>query len=269
MKRFSEQEELLKGPRSRARRKRLWVALISWGIVLVILGGAGYALVVTDALLVQSVRVEGVRLADQERVKAALVSAAETSVLRAWVGPDLLFFWLFFEPPASFLAAYPMFREADVVPYPFTREIVIRVTERALYGVWCLAGGACYAFDEEGTVFGPAPSLEGSLITKVTDVRSAPFVAGETVLPDPEWRARMFETLGALTRLHLTVRAVRVQDLALREWEVGLAEGPLLKFSFVFVPQGLEETLSLLARRPDFHGLTYLDFRVRDRLYYK
>lgn len=269
MARFLEQHEILKGSHARARRKRTRTALFFFICVLLIIGGAGYALFTTEALTLREVRVEGIRLTDPEAVKEALVDAAEMETLRSWISPDLIPFWFFLRPPSSFLAAYPMFQEVEIHPRLFSREVVIRVTERELYGVWCLQNKQCYAFDEEGTVFGPAPSLEGSLITKVADVRSAPFAEGEAVLPDTEWRARLFETLGVLTRLHLTVRAVMVRDPTLREWEVGLAEGPLLKFSFSFVPPGLEETLSSLARRPDFRALTYLDFRVRDRLYYK
>lgn len=264
-----EQHEFLKGSRVRARRRTLIKALLWCGAVILMLGGVGYALVATDTLTVEEVRVEGVRLADHERVVARLAAAASVHAPRSWFNERLMLFWLFLDPPEEFLAEFPMFREVDVVPRLFAREVVIRVVERELHGIWCLEGRECYAFDNEGVVFGRAPVTYGVLITKVMDVRTAPFAPGEMVLPDPEWRVRMLHTLKILNDLRLTSRAITVHEPAVREWEVALAEGPLLKFSFAFIPERLDETLTTLSRRVDFRALTYLDFRVRDRLYYK
>jgi hypothetical protein len=135
--------------------------------------------------------------------------------------------------------------------------------------VWCLAGGDCYAFDREGIAFGRAPETYGTLITKVSDVRTAALAPGEAVLATSEWRARILETLEIIGALHLSPRIITVREEALREWDVALVEGPTLKFSFSFVPERLEDALASLSRRGDFRALTYLDFRVPDRLYYK
>lgn len=269
MKRFSEQHEILKSSRTRARRRTVLKVAMWWCVALVVLGGGAYALVATDVLTVREVRVEGVRLADRGKVKDALVKNVGGRAPRSWFDEHLMPFWLFLDPPEEFLAEFPMFREVDVVPRLFAREVVIQVVERELHGIWCLEGRECYAFDNEGVVFGRAPVTYGVLITKVMDVRTAPFAPGEMVLPDPEWRVRMLQTLKILDELRLTLRAITVHEPAVREWEVALAEGPLLKFSFAFVPERLDETLTTLSHRIDFRALTYLDFRVRDRLYYK
>ncbi|MFH0806772.1 MAG: hypothetical protein V1885_03555 [Candidatus Brennerbacteria bacterium] len=269
MARFSEQHEILKGSRTRARRRMFFKIIIGWVVVLALLGGGIYTLIVTDALKVREVRVEGVRLADHAKVKSVLAESVGGEAPRSWFADDLTLFWLFLKPPESFLNAFPMFRKVDVVTHLFSREVVIRVAERELYGVWCIVGGECFAFDDEGVVFGKAPATYGTLVTKVTDVRTATFSAGESVLSDAEWRGRMLRTLGVLRELRLTPRAITVREPALREWEVVLAEGPTLKFSFAFAPERLDETLTTLSRRADFRALTYLDFRVQDRLYYK
>lgn len=269
MKRFSEQHEILKSSRTRARRRTIFKMALGWFAALIVLGGGGYALVVTDALEVYEVRVEGVRLADRGKVKDTLVKNVGAHAPRSWFNEHLMPFWFFLNPPDTFLAEFPMFREVDIVPRLFAREVVIRVVERELYGIWCIEKEGCYAFDDAGVVFGKAPMTYGTLITKVMDVRTVPFAAGEMVLPDPEWRVRMLHTIKILEELRLTSRAITVHEPAVREWEVALAEGPLLKFSFAFVPERLDETLTTLSRRIDFRALTYLDFRVRDRLYYK
>jgi hypothetical protein len=269
MARFSEQQQILKGPRARARRHFLLKTLLSVGVMVVILGGGTYAAIATGVLTVRALRVEGVRLADHDKVTSALAETMGARIPLAWFGRDSMLFWLFAEPPEPFLAAFPMFREVDISPDIIAREVAIRAIERELYGVWCLAGGICYAFDDDGIIFGQAPGTFGTLITKVTDVRTAPFSAGEVVLPDAEWRAHLLHTLAILRALRLTPRVITVREPALREWEVTLAEGPILKFSFTFVPERLDEALTTLSRRDDFRALTYLDFRVRDRLYYK
>lgn len=268
MARFSEQQHLLKGSRARARRRIFFKVFLGWVLVVVLLGGGIYLMFTTGALAVAEVRVEGVRLADHEKVKAALAEAAAYPP-RSWLPEDFTLFWLFLNPPEAFRASFPMFRDVKVTTNLFAREVVIRAEERELYGVWCLAGGDCYAFDREGIAFGKAPETSGTLITKVSDVRAAALAPGEVVLPNAEWRGRMLETLAVLDALRLSPRTITVREEALREWEVALAEGPTLKFSFAFMPERLEDALATLSRRGDFRALTYLDFRVPDRLYYK
>lgn len=268
MTRFSEQRHILQGSRVRARRRLLVKVILWWTVALIVVGGGIYGLIKVDAFFVKEVYVEGVRLADHEKMKEALVAAVMRPP-RSWVAEDITLFWLFLDPPEVFLAAFPMFRDVTVATDLFAREVVIRVEERELYGVWCLAGGDCYAFDRDGMTFGRAPQTVGTLITKVSDIRTKAFWPGEAVLATPEWRARMFSTLRIIDTLHLSHRMVTVRDEALREWDVALAEGPTLRFSFAFVPERLEDALTSLSRRGDFRTLTHLDFRVPDRLYYK
>jgi hypothetical protein len=268
MTRFSEQHEILKNARVRARRRTLLKIVAAWFVVFLVVGGIVYAFLATDLLEVREVRVEGARLTVPTKVHEALTAAVDQT-FRKWIGPAYVPFWFFLDTPPSFLAAHPIFRSVEVVPQPLARAVVIRVTERSLYGVWCGREGTCRAFDEDGVVFGEAPSVEGTLITRVTDTGSLLPPGGAVILADEEWRAHFFEILGILDKVRLTPRTITVGDPALREWEVKLLEGPLLKFSFTFVPPGLAETLESLARRSDFRALTYLDFRVRDRLYYK
>lgn len=269
MARFSEQHEILKSSRTRARRYFFIKWFVWCGVGFVLIGGSGYGLMASGALTIARVRVEGVRLADHEKVIDVLATTAGTKAPRAWFGPGYMPFWFFLSPPESFFSAFPMFREATIDLDIFSREVVIRAEERELYGVWCLEGGACYAFDREGVIFGQAPTTFGTLVTKVSDMRTAPFTSGEVILPDTAWRAHLLRTLSILTGVRLTPRLITIREFALREWEVTLADGPVLKFSFMFVPERLDETLTTLSRRTDFQALTYLDFRVRDRLYYK
>ena len=258
---------------------------LGWVVTLVVIGAGAYLAFAEGALTVAEIRVEGVRLVDHEKVKAALAEAVNRPP-RSWFGSDLTPFWLFLDPSESFLASFPMFRAVEVETDLFARDVVIRADERELYGVWCLiktaepsgmrdagegigTGEQCYAFDRDGVAFWSAPATQGTLITKVADARSAAFQPGEAVLSDAEWRSRMLETLAILDTLRLTPRLITVREETLREWEVALVEGPTLKFSFTFVPPGLEGALAVLSRRGDFRALTYLDFRVSDRLYYK
>lgn len=268
MARISEQHHILHGARAHARRRMMFKFIAWWMAALALIGGGTYALVETDALIVQEVRVEGVRLADHEKVKEALAAAAMRPP-RSWFGEQLTPFWLFLGAPKSFLAAFPMFRDVTVRTDVFSRTVTIRAEERELYGVWCRSGGDCYAFDREGIVFGEAPDTRGTLIARVMDARTEPLVNGEAVLTDAGWRGRILETLAVIHALKLTPRTITVHEDALREWEVALAEGPTLRFSFTFVPERLEDALASLSRRGDFRTLTYLDFRVPDRLYYK
>ncbi len=268
MARFSEQHEILRGSRTRARKRFVLKLVLWWGAGLVVAGGIGYALFTTGALVVQEVKIEGVQLADHGKVRMEIVRAASFPP-RAWLGEHATLFWLFLNPSEEFLSAFPMFREVTVRVDLFSRVVTIRAEERELYGVWCLSGGSCYAFDREGVVFGKAPATSGTLVTKVMDARDGTFSPGNVVLADPLWRERLLGTLEVIHEVRLTPRVIMVREDMLREWEVALVEGPTLKFSFDFIPERLEDALTSLSRRGDFRALTYLDFRVPDRLYYK
>ena len=269
-RRLTQPNEIVKGSRIAARRRSMIRLSIAWLVAAVVLGGIIYALIATNALMVQRVRVEGVKLADPARVAEALIAkVSDAHAIRAWMSASYTPFWLFLKTPESFFAAYPIFRTADIAVHPFTREVVVTVMERSFFGAWCLTGGTCYAFDDQGVVFGAAPSLKGTVVTKVDDARRDPLHAGDPVLRDTVWRERFFETLGIISRAHLTPRTITVKDEELREWDVMLAEGPVLQFSFMFVPARLDEALATLSARSDFRALAYLDFRVPDRLFYK
>lgn len=269
MKQHTNARHLLKGSRASARRRMFLFAALWIALSIALVGAAGYGIRATGALEVQEVKVEGVRLANPEDVREAISRALAERPLRARFGRSLLPFWLFAKPDPSFFARYPMLKNLIVDIDVFGRKVVLRADERELSGVWCSTDGACQAFDGEGVAFGAAPSLRGTVVLKVTDERRTPLAVGEAVLADAAWRARFFETIAALGALRLAPARITVRDAALREWEINLLEGPLLRFSFMFVPEGLEDTLRTLARRPDFRSLKYLDFRVPDRLFYQ
>ena len=67
----------------------------------------------------------------------------------------------------------------------------------------------------------------------------------------------------------LVISKVAVKDLNLEEWEVETARGPVFRFNLNFMPSNLESILDNLDEKFDFGKVTYFDFRIENRIYYK
>ncbi len=261
------------------RTRKLRGAVVLWSLALLLLGGAlvgaSYFVLYDDFFKVKQFEVVGSRSVDQDRFLSQLKNEMlSASVWRAVLGPDNVLFWEFGGKPET-LPGSPVVSVASVDVNLSARKVAVEVKEREIAGIVCRPEGAplgrdgCYGFDESGVVFAKTPSIQGYLILKIDDENAKPVVLGTSIFPKEEWRENLFKTLAIFKENGIAVSSVRVEDYTLEEWEVETASGLRFLFSLSFTPENLGGILKNLDEQFDFGKLTYFDFRVANRIYYK
>lgn len=272
MKFFSKTEtshHSLDRQRLRSRRKRFWLSLAGLSACVTLLLGFLWVLYYAAFLQVSSVTIEGTARVTQENVYRALFSSVPRSWFQGSLGPDRVLFWSLSEKNPDARRIMPELSSVLFETGLMNRAVRIRVTERQPFGIWCPSEESCVVFDREGIVFAPSPRTFGTLLLKIDGTTGTMPVMGQSLFRDAEWLPRIIATLDALQQSGLPAKAVRVRPVALREWEAVTPSGARLIFSFDFVPQQLAGVLSDFSGKEKLDTLSYVDFRVPGRMYYK
>lgn len=255
------------------KRNRVRGKFLLWAGVFLLLGGAliggSYFVLYSDFFKVKGFEVGEARYTRSETLLAALnAEMIGRSRLLSMLGPDNILFWEFSGKP-EVLEGLPLVAGVLVETNLTAGKVLVKAEERDFSGIWCVKSGDCYAFDDDGVIFARAPHSEGTLILKVYDENARPLVLGTPALTRPGWRENVFKILEIMKNYGLIVSRVSVKDFGLEEWEVEVAGGPVFQFNLNFVPLNLERILDNLADKFEFENVTYFDFRVENRIYYK
>ncbi|MDI6734136.1 MAG: hypothetical protein QMD50_01415 [Patescibacteria group bacterium] len=235
-----------------------------------VLAGVGlfYFIVNSNFFKVKEINISDVRLISKDQILTAVISKKVSTGWRAWLGPDNILFWLGREP-VGLDESLAILADLSLAVNLRQKKVSITVEERDFVGVWCGSGGRCFAFDETGIVFSLAPKTSGNLILTIQDENEREMNLGQRVLPDPLWFKNMTIILSALKEAQFLPADVLIKNYELKEWEVKSHLGPSFYFSFAFVPGDLPVVLKNLAGRINFSKISYLDFRVSNRIFYK
>ncbi len=234
-----------------------------------VLVGVFYFVVYSGVFRVKSFEVSESRYTPDNVLLAALdAEMIGRSRLLSMLGPDNILFWEFGRKP-SVLDNLPLVARISVETDLTAGKVLVKTEERDFSGIWCLLTEDCYAFDDNGIIFARAPEAEGALILKVNDENARPLVMGKPFFVNQAWRENLFKTWEVMRNHGFVVSGVTVKDLNLEEWEVKIAEGPVFQFNLNFMPANLESILDNLDEKFDFGKVTYFDFRVENRIYYK
>jgi len=271
MKNFFDNKNIHPLDRQRLHNRRVhfwWFIAALCGAVCLIIGFL-WVVYYAAFLKVSSVTIEGSTHISKEAVYEALSTTLPRSWFQGSLGPDHVFYWSLSEkhPDARRIMA-----ELSSVAFEtgwFDRAVRVRVEERQPFGVWCPHDDTCALFDKEGIVFASAPRTFGTLLLKIDGETGLLPVVGEPLFRDSEWLPRITMTLDALQDAGLPAKEVRVRATDLREWEAVTPIGTRLLFSFDFVPSQLAAVLSDFANKEKLGSLSYVDFRVPGRMYYK
>lgn len=263
--------------RKRFRFRHLFFS--QWGILaifaFIILVGTGFAYLAlySGIFRIDSFTVNGNTRAGSKRViDAASLELLRESPRRALFGPESLLFWGFhkaeLKPRTDALLASIRIR-ADF----FEKQVTLTVSEREFQGLWCLSrlenNTQCFAFDSEKIVIRRVPEAYGSLIFKVRDENSRMLTPGVLVWSDSEELSRIFKTIRIMENIYGGISVIEIKSRELREWTAISPQRIVFAFSTDFIPENLESILRALRERPDFDVVSFVDFRVPNRVYYK
>jgi len=201
--------------------------------------------------------------------------------------------------PQKELQLIPQLATASVSKDFFAHTITITVTERSPFGIWCFSAppssifapaqaataststtsatssvvvansnAPCYWFDKTGTIFQRADNTQGNLVFAVYDSAQTPRGLNQKVLSD-EFLPNFISVMNVLHGSALGVRAIELNDLALREVDVLTANGPAIYFSLQFPADEYLPVIQKMMLQPNFATLQYIDCRTQNRLFYK
>ncbi|HUZ92394.1 MAG TPA: hypothetical protein VNG29_00140 [Candidatus Paceibacterota bacterium] len=270
----------------RKRRKRFTVVLLAALGIYVLLLATALIVLKSPVFRVQSVSVVG---------NAAIASGSILDVVRsdalqgpwrpvkAMLGFQNMLIW----PHAlktSSLALIPGVARVTLAKDYSARSIVVNVTERSPYGIWCFApappGGQnatstglpgsapCWWFDDGGILFAHAAGASNNVFTTVYDYSQPGGSLRSAMLP-AEFIPNAFSIFRVLRSSGLVIDEIALRDLALEELEADVHNGPKLYFSLRFPADDDLAAIQSLAAKTGFSKIGYIDLTVRDRVYYK
>ncbi len=257
-------------PRARKSRNIKKIVLIASASVIVALVSLGVWVMNARFFSVSDFSVSGERLLTADEVKAALVSRiAGESSLRKFLGENHIFFWIFARRDYAFSEPTEL-ASVSLNPDFWSRKVSLTAVEREVAHIVCRPSeAACYGVTGEGIVFSRIPEVRGSLILRIEDEHPAPVVFGTAYFGDSGFLPNVYRTKEVLDRAGLTPAVIRVRDRALYEWEAVFPEGPVIYFSGFFVPKDLAEILRDIRSRESWNALSYVDFRVENKVFYR
>lgn len=254
------------------RKRRLWILAFA-ALACFVLFMVGAAMLFRSSLFqIKEINIQGNREATQTDILLFLRGEVLSSGWwQSFLGFSNILTWPDNVPDAD-LTNFPMLKSVTIKKDAWSRRVSVTVEERQIAGIWCLLKqdpNRCFWFDEDGTVLAPAPQVEGHLILVVSDSSQDDLSAGARILP-PENLGNMSSIFRVLRASGLEVKEIRLDDLSLQEIKVELESGPALYFSLRFPSDNdLAVLKDLRSKDPQFANISYIDFRVENRAFYK
>jgi cell division septal protein FtsQ len=168
------------------------------------------------------------------------------------------------------LSKYPVLKVADVHADDF-HTVKVAVVERQPKALWCKSEGDCYFMDEDGTVYGEAPTFSAP-------VYQSYFGKAGSKLPAQYLSVDQFHTLSALVDAIAQkespeqVESVKVDGVG--DVRMNFTSGFTIIFPLSAATGDTFERYSLALTSDPFKNhprsdFLYLDLRFGDKLYYK
>ncbi len=267
--------------RQRQKQSRIFKLKIYTGFTLFffLIIGALYLIIYSSLFQIKNIEITGNKnVKTEEIINGAKKVVSEQSKLASFLTTNNILIWKI--EPDLFQKAIPQIEKLTIEKDYFNRQIKINVQERQKFGVWCMAPDSsvasstptqqlsleeCFWFDNQGTIFSGAPSVEGGLINKVDDFSGRSLKFGETVLAE-KFLPNLFKIFEILRKSDLGINSLKLEKLELQE--ISTESSPQIYFSLRIDPGfGLAAIESL--KNIGLDKIEYIDLRIENRAYYK
>lgn len=257
--------------KKKPKRKLFWICVGSVAGLLFLILGFLFLFTRADWFHVKNISVIGARFVPEGQIISSLkVDGAGSSSFRAWTGSENIFFWLFKNTPITIIN-YPVIKNIEIHTSITKRNVLIKIEERELKGVVCKEkNNSCFGLDSSGFVFTKTPNVDGSLILKIEDKSAKPIILGSFYMGNShEWMKNITDILSVLRKYRFSPTKIVVENQDLKEWRAVLPSGFQFYFSLHYIPENLDAILSDILERVKIDSISYFDFRVPNRIYYK
>ena len=263
---FRDSSDALTPVRKKQRRRRRIIFWSLTGFFVLILVGIFYLIFFSKVIQVKAITIQGNRVATSDELKQLIIKKLdERGALVRWLGSGNILYWINVHTITD--TGIPAAGALTIHTSLIHRTVSVAIQERVFNGVWC--SDTCVGFDPNGIAFFLAPQVYGSLLLKVQDENTSTLSLGNPVFNDKEALKNIFETIGDVKASNIAIDTVSIKDISLREWEIQNTYGTVFKFSLDFVPDDLINVFKTLREKTKFENLSYVDFRVKNRVYYK
>jgi len=266
--------------REEHRRVRIFSGFVFLAICALLAGGA-WTVIYSPLFRIKNIEIIGKNNVSRDDIMAlATMEISRGSFWKRILGTENILTW-----PNDFsvnsLKLLPELKSVSIKKSYRQRKINIVVEEKKPFGVWCLRqvtintdetqaipDSSCFWFDSDGIIFKKAIGVEGNLITSLSDYSQKNIGLNSKIVPD-EFIANIFSIFRAVSASGLSVKEIRLNDLAAQEIEVDTYDGPKIYFSLRFPADSVPGVIQSLKEKTTFGNLQYVDFRVENRVYYK
>jgi len=253
-----------KNIKTRRRRKIVRIAVVL--AFFAMCAAAAYVVIYSPVFQVRAFSVSGMN--DEEAVRKEIEKKISALPLAGILGVNNILLWDHTRAD-ELQAEYPELQSVRVVRNFFTGSVSVDIAQREKFGIWC-AADACFWFAKDGILISPAPRVTGNLVLIVSDDSGRAIKAGDSVL-EPRFIAPLFSIFDFLKQTGMPVLAFELKPLYLEEvWAIPASdELPEFYFSLRVDPYFALSAVSDLALNPGFAEISYIDLRIRDKMYYK
>ena len=171
-----------------------------------------------------------------------------------------------------------------------TRSVVINVTQRKPFAVWCFmsrgsnatmgdsditmtyaieeTGESCSWFSDDGIMFEKGFDAEGGVLMAIHDYSQNALPLDSPILPD-RFISNLVSIVNVLRGSGLNIKEIMLNDISLEEIRVTTYDGPTILFSLRFPADADLLVIKNIMTKPGFQKIQYLDLRTEARAYYK
>ena len=254
--------------RERKKFKLLRITVI-FAVFILFFTGVFHVILYSDIFKVKKLEISGSSFYDNDYlISASIVEIIKNRPYLGFFGGDNILFWLLSDKISMNGSKIVHLQELNKSTDLINRKVIIAVKERDFSGVSCFSKN-CFAFDDSGLIFSDSPNVNGSLILKIENTNDQFALLGNYFLPSARWVRNVLETMALVKSTGFHVSSAIIKEPSLREWELLVYPSLSLLFDLSFIPEDLEGILSTVKDRLDLEELSYLDFRVKGRIYYK
>jgi cell division septal protein FtsQ len=267
---FSLGEKRSSPLRARRRRARLVIIAICC-VAAFLLAGLLHYVAYRPQFRIQNISVIGAREMKPETVEAF---TREYFLADSWrfFPRDGIFTYPKGALAIALIQNYPRLASAAVErENAFSQELIISITERQPFGIWCAPLGQCYAMDEGGYIFVRASESQ--------TVPTTPYIfRGGITATDPIGTRFIPDHMDAMVALLVKLgsagfAASEVSMETQEDYVIALKRGFAIKASLDRTPEELIRDLQLVlisdALRSREAEIEYVDLRFGNRVYYK
>jgi len=234
-----------------------WFGAIALFLIFII-----YFLAVSPAFKIK-ITISGLKRLSENELQQALKEKIFQNLLARFLGADNYLSW-----PSIMSLRTPLVANLIINKNLLEKKIDLTVIERQPWGILCLTAtpSSCYWFDKEGIIFEDAPLSEGYLILRINADGVKPLL-GQKMMPE-EWYDITQKIIDFFVSRNLTVDYYELKN-ELQEFHAHILNGPLVRFSMRFAPQTSLSALDTFMQNNDLQKVSYIDFTVENRLYWK